>query len=224
VPKTTIITAIYDDYDTLKPVCKQSIDVNWICVTDDYDKYLNTLEGGDYGWNIIYEPRPHLHPNRAAKLPKCLPWLYTDTGSSIWIDASYQVVSPTFAEDVLHYADPIAQFSHPWRQCVYDEVAESMLLPKYANEREWLGVQEATLKLKNFPAKWGLWATGVIARHHTNGVIQSGFDWLAELYKFSYQDQISHPEVMWRNELRPVNLPGTHLHNEWLSYQGSGRH
>jgi|SRR5688572_3783827 len=216
--KVAIITAIYDGYDTLKPTLKQSVDVEWICVTDD--PYLC----GE-GWTTIYEPRPHLHPNRAAKTPKCLPWLYTDAEASIWIDASYQVKSSHFADEVIHYADPIAQFSHPWRQCAYDEAAESVLLPKYADQKSIIDEQAWDLRnVKGHPRNWGLWATGVIARKHDRWVIQAGFEWLNEIYMYSYQDQISHPDVMRRNGLRPVNLPGTHLSNDWLDYQGSGRH
>lgn len=216
--KTTIITAIYDDYDTLKPALEQSIDVDWICVTDDpYMKYPQ------YGsWNFVYEPRAHLHPNRAAKLPKCLPWLYASTDTSIWIDASYQVISPTFAEEILRYADPIAQFNHPWRQCAYDEAAESLLLSKYAGQP--IDEQMKYYEQGHFPDGWGLWATGVIARKHTPEVVNMGFEWLADIYRFSYQDQLSHPNACLNNGIRPINLPGTHLANDWLSYQGSGRH
>lgn len=216
--KVAIITAIYDDYDTLKPTLEQSIDVEWICVTDTYlNNYIN-------GWKIVYEPRPHLHPNRAAKTPKCLPWLYTDASASIWIDASYQVVSETFAEDALSYANPIAQFQHPWRNCAYDEASESLLLPKYTQEYDRILSQFQHLEYLEHPKRWGLWATGVIARQHTPSVMSAGFDWLSMIYRFSYQDQISHPLVMNTNFLRPAHFPGTHLSNPWLSYQGSIRH
>lgn len=215
-----VITAIYDDYDTLKPTLEQNTDVEWICVTDSY----SSVEKGESGWKIINEPRPHLHPNRAAKTPKCLPWLYTDAASSIWIDASYQVVSPTFAEDVLSYADPIAQFAHPWRQCVYAEADESLLLPKYKDEAWRIKAQIQDMHRREHPYDWGLWATGVIARHHCQSVMHFGFDWLYGIYQYSYQDQLSHPVALRDNMLDITDLPGTHLSNEWLVYQGSGRH
>lgn len=217
--KTAIITAIYDNYDTLKPTFEQSIDVEWICVTDDA-----SLAPYTSGWKVIYEPRPHLHPNRAAKTPKCLPWLYTDASASIWIDASYRVISESFAEDVLSYANPIAQFPHPWRSCVYSEAEESLKLPKYVGERTNIVCQVEELRFRGHPKLWGLWATGVIVRYHVPEVVDAGFDWLADIYNYSYQDQISHPDVMRRYGLHPVALPGTHLANKWLQYEGSGRH
>lgn len=214
---TTIITAIYDDYDQLKPALTQSIDCRWICVTDSMipaERYED--------WEIVFEPRLHLHPNLAAKTPKMLPWLYTPTSTSIWIDASYQVVSKTFAEDVLHYADPIAQFKHPWRNCAYLEARESSLLSKYADCD--FEAQRIHLEKEELPNAWGLWATGVIARQHTPEVVQMGFDWLADVHLWSFQDQVSHPLACYKNGIRPVNLPGSHLANEWLAYQGSMRH
>lgn len=214
---TTILSAVYGDYDLLQITQEQSIDVDWVCVTDN-PSWPETYNG----WRIIYEPRHHLHPNRAAKTPKMLPWLYTGTESSIWIDASFRVESPTFAEDVLGFADPIAQFNHPWRQCAYAEAKECILIPKYAGQP----LQEQIERLHDLkhPYIWGLWATGVIARHHTPAVIKMGFDWMSEVYRFSFQDQVSHPDVCRRNGLRPINLPGTHLDNEWLAYEGSGNH
>lgn len=215
--KTTILTAIYDSYDTLKPTLSQSIDVEWICITDNPGYYNPT-----FGWTIIYEPRQHLHPNRAAKTPKMLPWMYASTTSSIWIDASYRVTSSFFAEEILHYAEPIAQFFHPWRQCAYAEAEESRLLDKYAGQPiDWHVKRYDQL---GFPRGWGLWATGVIARYHTTEIIQFGHDWLAEIHQGSFQDQISEPPMLWKNNLRPLPLPGTHLSNNWLSYEGSGRH
>ena len=217
--KIAIITAIYDKYDTVKPILEQSVDVEWIMVTDNRDHW--PWYGG---WRTVYEPRSHLHPNRAAKLPKCLPWLYTDAEVSIWIDASYQVKSSHFAIEALSYADPIAQFVHPWRDCIYAEAEESLKLAKYDPERDRIRNQIEEANDLGHPAHWGLWATGVIARKHTREVMRMGFDWFQMLHEYSYQDQLSHPVVCRVNGLYPNGIPGTHLSNDWLEYQGSGRH
>lgn len=212
-----IITAIYDQYDTLKPAYAQNIDAEWVLVTDDAS--LQSVSEID-GWRVIYEPHI-VHPNRAAKHPKMRPWLYTDATSSVWIDASFRVVSATFAQDVLSYADPIAQFVHPWRDCIYDEAIASAL-PKYAGEP--ITAQVDHYRAEGHPASWGLWATGIIARHHTAHVVEFGDAWLDECYMWSFQDQLSHPYVLRKLSLRPNSLPGTHFHNPWLRYEGSLRH
>lgn len=216
-----LLSAIYDHYDVLKPVCPQvGADVEWVLTTDDEALYRGDAD--PRGWQIVYEPHPGLHPNRAAKHPKMLPAEYTAADQSVWLDASFAVVSPTFVADVLAVADPVAQFIHPWRSCVFEEAVASAPIPKYVGEP--ILAQADTYCLAGHPPGWGLWATGVIARHHTPEVLQWGKTWLAEIERWSFQDQISHPYACRAHGIRPIGLPGTHLGNQWLAYQGSGRH
>jgi hypothetical protein len=219
--RAAVLTAIYDSYDTLKPALPQDgVEVEWICVTDD-----DALARGDadpLGWTVVHEPRVGTHPNRAAKRPKTFPTEYTPAGASVWVDASFAVASPTFVADALAHADPVAQFVHPWRGCVFDEATASAPIPKYAGEP--ILAQAAQYERAGMPAGWGLWATGVIARKHTPEVAEWGRLWAREIDLWSFQDQISHPYVCWSTGVRPVGLPGMHLANRWLAYQGSGRH
>lgn len=219
--RITIISAIYDSYDTLKPVLPQSgANVDWVLVTDDA-----TLRGGALGWNVVYRPRPDVHPNRAAKHPKFLPWEYTDAPASVWVDASFRVVSDRFAVDAVALADPIAQFTHPWRDCLYDETAECIAIAKHKYRPGLLADQAAAYRSAGHPEHWGLWATGVIARQHGDPrVKQLGQRWLEEVERWSFQDQVSHPFVVRECGLRPTSFPGQHLANGWVAYEGSGRH
>lgn len=214
-----IVSAIYDNYDTVKPPLDQfggDYDVEWIMVTDDSNLVAP-------GWRVVVEPRSGVHPNRAAKRPKMLPWLYAPTAEySIWLDASYQVISRHLVIDLVTRANPIAQFTHPWRACVYAEAEESVKLQKYKGQPCLR--QVARYRERGFPAGWGLWATGVIARKHTPEIKNFGEHWLYECENYSFQDQLSHPYCLYEAVLRPSSLPGNHLVNKWLSYQGSGRH
>jgi hypothetical protein len=215
-----ILTAIYDSYDELKPTLPQrGVTVDWILVTDD--EALRE-EHTARGWRVVYEPRPGVHPNRAAKHPKYEPWKYTSAGSSVWVDASFRIVSETFAAEAVALADPIAQFAHPWRDCLYAEAKESAGLPKYAGEP--VLEQAESYRQAGHPEGWGLWATGVIARQHTDPVREMGVRWLAETYEWSFQDQISQPYALRETGLRPAAFPGTHLTTPWLAYEGSSRH
>lgn len=218
-----IVTAIYDGYDELKPVLAQAgVDVEWVCVTDGAP--LPDVEAAR-GWSMICEPRPGVHPNRAAKHPKYEPWKYTNAPVSIWVDASFRVVSDRFAVEAtagLTYAQPIAQFQHPWRDCLYAEAKESARLAKYAGEP--VLEQADAYALAGHPEGWGLWATGVIARQHTDAVRELGGRWLHETYRWSFQDQVSQPFALRETGLRPMALPGTHLATPWLAYEGSARH
>ena len=217
-----ILSAVYDHYDELKPVLPQSgVEVDWVFVTDD--PVIGAKETFR-GWRVVYEPHPGVHPNRAAKHPKYEPWKYTDVPVSLWVDASFRIVSDRFAAEAtagLTDDEPIAQFVHPWRDCLFAEARESAGLAKYAGEP----VLEQAEHYRGFhPEGWGLWATGVIARRHTDAVRDLGMGWLDETYRWSFQDQISQPFALRENGLRPTAFPGNHLATPWLAYEGSGRH
>lgn len=245
-PRATVLTACMDEYDTLKPVMPQEgIEANWLCLTDskrirdEAEIYISevTGDGGVYvqglqhptGWEVIYYARgADEHPNRAAKRPKMHPGMYTGAPASVWLDASFRVVSPRFVLDTVTLAadsaDGIAQFKHPWRGCLFQEATASVELPKYADERFNITRQAQAYDAAEMPRNWGLWATGIIARIHTAEVLNWGRVWARQIDAFSYQDQISHPYSLWRAGLRPVDLPGDHFHNPWLAYEGSARH
>ena len=218
-----ILTAIYDSYDELKPALPQAgVEVDWVFVTDDP---VLGAKPSHLGWRVVYEPRPDVHPNRAAKHPKYEPWRYTDADASIWVDASFRIASDQFAVEAtagLTDEEPIAQFQHPWRDCLFAEARESAVLAKYAGEP--VLEQAEHYAERGHPEGWGLWATGAIARLQTEDVLAMGDRWLHETYRWSFQDQISQPYVLREKGLRPTAFPGSHLATPWLAYEGSGRH
>ena len=216
-----IITAIYDGYDALKPPLEQDdVTVEWVLVTD-------ALPARAEGYRVVHQPMPSLHPNRAAKRPKMLPWLYTDAPVSIWIDASFRVVSRRFAFDMvnalLDNPSPLAQFGHPARNCIFTEAAESARLAKY--DPKEIALQAEAYRAHGHPHGWGLWATGLIVRNHDNGLVHAlGESWLKECMTRSFQDQLSEPFVLRELGLRPTTLPFSHWSNPWVVYEASARH
>lgn len=216
MPDIAIITSIHDAYDTLKPTLVQAgVEVDWVLVTD-------TEPADTRGWRVVVEPRPDVLPVRAAKAPKFEPWRYTDALASVWIDASFRVASADFAAAMLERAKPIAQFTHPWRDCLYAEAAEIAALGMDPDGvAAW---QTRRYREAGHPEGWGLWACGVIARRHTASVKRMGAAWAHEVASGSARDQVSQPFVLRAAKLRPAALPGTHLANAWLKYEGSGRH
>jgi hypothetical protein len=218
MPDAAIVSSIYGFYDALKPVFPQEgLDVEWVLVTDD-----ETIRGWSLGWRVVYEPQPELHPCRAAKYPKFLPWLYTAAEQSIWVDGSVRVRSAVFAAQALAMAGPVAQFAHPDRDCILAEAQVSQLLPKYAAEPV---MEQARHYLDaGHPEHWGMWATTVIARQHTDTVRELGGRWAAAVEAWSFQDQISQPYLLRELGLRPSVLPGHYRDNEWLKVEGSALH
>lgn len=219
--KIAIVTGIYDAYDVLKPTLEQKgVDVDWVLVTD-------TAHTDLLGWRSVMQPRPGVHPNVAAKLPKMKPWRYTDSQWSIWLDASFRIVSNTFAKDMLALLEreksSIMQFGHPSRDCIYSEAGISNELPKYRGLP--IDEQMAFYREHGHPERWGLWATGLIVRDHDDSrVLELGDKWLHECETRSFQDQLSQAFVLRNCNLRPTNLPGSHWDNPWVRYEASHRH
>lgn len=213
--RVALVTAVYDGYDEVRHL-PLGLDVEAVCVTDDPSLMAD-------GWRIVYEPRDGEHPNLAAKRPKMMPWEYVDADSSIWMDAAFRIVEPTFVEEAIAFADPIAQFRHPWRDCIYTETAASIPLPKYAGLPLSQQAQHYRDEARH-PQRWGLWATGCIVRRHTPEVVEFGKAWFDECARWTYQDQISEAVVLRRLGLRPADLPGDHLANPWLVHEPSARH
>lgn len=210
-----ILTAITDHFDTLKELPAQDVEVEAVCVTDDPHLYSET-------WKIVHEPRNGVHPNRAAKPPKMCPWRYTDADYTIWLDASARVLSSSFVSDMVGYANPIGQFRHWDRDCIYVEGEYSLTTPRYADEP----IQPSLdyYRTTGHPDHWGLWAAGLITRKRTPEVVAFGEAWLAEVNRWSFQDQISEAPMLREYGLRPTIIPGTYQQNLWCSWEASGRH
>jgi hypothetical protein len=213
-----ILSAVFDSYDEPKPCVRQDVDCEYLFVTDSEQV---AEEAATQGWSPIVETYSG-HPNRAAKRPKCCPWEYTDAGFTIWIDGSIRVTAPSFVTVMREIADPIAQFVHPNRGCVYDEADISLQMSKYASEP--IAAQMETYT--EHPRHWGLWCAGIIARYRTPEVEQFGKAWLAEIERWSFQDQVSEAPMLREHGLRPNPIPGIYFKgaNPWLQYEGSGRH
>jgi TOD1/MUCI70, glycosyltransferase-like domain len=217
VADIAIVTAIYDGFDDVKPVLPQSgADCEWVLVTDD-----PRIPDGHLGWRVVYAPAPGVHPCRAAKAAKFRPWLFTDAAASIWVDGGYRVISDRFAAGALELAAPLAQFIHPWRDCIYEEAAASSH-PKYAAEP--ITGQIRHYREAGHPEHWGLWEAGAIARVHGAEMTAFGDAWAAEVDRWSFQDQVSEPFVLRNLGLRPGLWPGMRPGNPWLAWEASSRH
>lgn len=207
-----LVTAIYGGHDELHPLPAGIQCDDAVCVTDDPDLFGS-------GWRMVYEPRVDEHPNRAAKYAKCLPWLYTECDSSVWIDASYAVLDPAFPRHAISYADPWAAHQHPVRDCIYDEARTSLAMPKYQLEP----IQQQVDYYRDFghPEHWGLWENGCTARQHTWDARRLSQSWLWEIERWSYQDQISAPYLFHVLGMRPSIIPRD---PRWIENRPGVRH
>jgi glycosyltransferase involved in cell wall biosynthesis len=162
-------------------------------------------------WKIIYETAQHEHPRMAAKWRKLHPATPHSRDISIWIDASITVTDVHEMVRVCKAAlkgHDVALFKHPERTNIFDEAVASIKMPnKYSGLP--LIAQVESYREAGLLQDSGLWAGGVIARQHGPKYVNFENDWWAECKKWSYQDQLSLPYVLWKHNVHPGVIPGS---------------
>ncbi len=205
----TVVSACYGGYDTPSIPMEQTVPVRWVMVTDGS---INVPEPWEH---VVIES--DLHPRLAAKAPKCWPHRF-GKGIVIWLDASAQVNTTTFAADcqrALGDGD-VAMWVHPQRDCILPEAAVSATMAKYRDQP--VEVQAAHYINSGHPLNFGLWATGcmVWAGERPDRVGEAWFD---EQMRWTYQDQISWPLIVRRYELDVRPLPGMLWDHQMVSFR-----
>jgi hypothetical protein len=196
-PRRALYTAIFGNYDPLKDIPEQP-GVDLICFTDD-----TSLQHPS--WRVRYVQPKYAHPRLSAKYYKVLSHVVlSEYDEVLWIDGSFEVHDPRFAFESFEYLEhaSIALFLHPDRGCIYDEARVSQLMTKYRDQK--IEGQVAHYWNEGFPAKAGLFAAGIIARRNADPKIRDFNEaWMEQNEKWTYQDQLSLPYVLWKLGIEP---------------------
>lgn len=210
-----VITGVYGDYDVIRQGdSKRHPEVDYLLFTDD-----PTV--GAHGWETVLDQgHPDYHPRLAAKWPKMLQHdRLRRYDSVVWIDGCFTIESANFPMFALGQAGGgFAQFSHPFRDCIYAEAHVCGFMEKYRDVPMLKQVDH--YRTEGHPAHYGLWATGVIAWGDAGSWRQFGGQWLVECLDWTVQDQLSEPVVLRRMGLRPATIPGNIYGNKWLKWHG----
>jgi hypothetical protein len=161
-----------------------------VCVTD-------TASGIGGGWRVHVEPREE-HPRLAAKRPKMMPWLFTDCDAAVWLDASFEVVNPKFGDwsrEHLERNDFVVWVHPEGRVDIRQEVEVCWFFDKYKDYP--LREQLAHYVADGMPEMWGLYAGGTVGWRFTDEAKALGEAWYAENVRWSIQDQVSLPYLLW---------------------------
>lgn len=188
--RVALITACYGAYDPVRSLPAWHGFDDAVCVTDDPSVV------GD-GWRVHVEPRDE-HPRLAAKRPKMMPWLFTDCDAAVWIDASFEIIGRDFrnwSDKHLAFADFIV-WRHPENRIDFvDEAQVCMDWPKYRDYD--IRAQVNAYVADGMPRNWGLFACGAIAYRFSPVVKKLCSRWYDENVKWSVQDQVSLPYLLW---------------------------
>lgn len=207
--RVALITASYGAYDPVRDLPEGLGFDEAICVTDRADL------AGD-GWSAFVEQRDE-PPRLAAKRPKMLPWLYTDCDAAIWIDASFEITSRhlrAWAQKHLD-KDDFTIWSHPeGRICLWQEAQVCWDFPKYQDQP--IRAQAEHYLADGMPQHWGLFACGTIGWRFTPEAKRLGGAWYREQEKWSIQDQISLPYLLWETGKKFGIWDGNEYDNPYL--------
>lgn len=219
--RSACYTCITGGYNELLPH-PPNPDVDWIAFVDN--PVLIEPHGQDWESGTSWQLRP-CHPYTGndrlrAKYHKLHPHrVLPDYDHSVWIDGTVSVLDPDFPNQAMAYVNDsgLALWPHPFRQDAYSEMLVSAAMPKYVNEPMF--EQMGHYNHVGFPFDYGLWAGGVLARHHTKvePLMQT---WWANILRWSIQDQLSLPFVLWRLGATPGEFPQSLYVNDWLSITG----
>jgi hypothetical protein len=222
-----VYTAIAGGYDELKQPVAQDAECEFVCFSDS----AGPSRIG--AWRIVrFKPDASLHPRMRAKRFKILSHEYFPKGRwkpsfwsrprrldvSIWIDGSLEIVSPKFVSDmrVRLGEGAWAMFVHPDRDCIYEEAALSMTLPKY----QGLPILEQVESYRpTVPPHSGLYACGIIVRREPVSELlrAAAQSWWEENVNWTYQDQVSLPYVWTKHPgARPTTISELQRHNAWF--------
>lgn len=210
---TALVSAVYGGYDTPKPLPPDHGFDDAVLVTD---VYVDTP-----GWRVVVAPSPG--PTRlAAKAPKMRPWDFTDDGTSLWLDGSFEVLPGGGLRDAVdrHLADgDLVAWRHPLRVDAYEEAGFSGTYVKYAGIADDLQAQVDAYREAGFPPGTGLWECGMLARRHSDAVRAHGQAWLDQVHRYTVQDQVSFPFVCWSRGIDPVPWRGdSHWDCGWVRW------
>ena len=208
-----LVTAIYGDYDVLQPLPDSHGFDRAVCVTDN--PHLEAK-----GWEIIHLPSD-LEPILAAKYPRMLPFDFVTTDLAVWVDGSFRVKDRGWRDFCVESVEgvDIVAWPHPEaRNCLYQEAEYCQDWPRYA--RYDIRGQVADYRAQGMPEGFGLWASGCLVWRNTETARNFGNAWLYQMERWSIQDQISFPYLLWAMKPTFRAFPAHEFLNPYIDYVG----
>jgi hypothetical protein len=222
-PKIAVITSIYGGYDELKEQhIKNKDQVDWYCFTDNANCASN-------GWTIITTPYHKINEtddnkhfkNSISELIDQDKKTYNMMSAKyykiktheidilkkydyfIWTDGSLYL-RDHFIENVqslINKGNELIHFKHSVRTNISDEVEVSIKMKKYASQN--ILEQQQVYVSDGFKDDVGLFENTAFIRKNDEKRNRLFDEWWLHNIKYSFQDQISYPYVIWKTDTFP---------------------
>lgn len=228
-----VYTSIFGHHDLAKDHVVQDVDADFFLFTDSEDHQV----GG--AMTIVRDERfAELDPRMRSKLCKILPQLYFEKRNDrfvlknsaflnreydylVYIDGSIRIKNSKFLAFLgsLDMQSGWAMVPHPERRCIYDELEASLFLHPQKYGQYPIVEQVEKYRADGHPEKFGLYATGVIARHARNP-LSPLIDrmWWQETLEWSPQCQISLMHVLRKTGTTVDEIPVDLWANDYFDW------
>jgi hypothetical protein len=209
--KIAIYTAVFGGYDPIKPQVKQNLSADFFYFTDQEITHPD--------WKVIIVPA-EADSRRQAKFYKLLPHKIPELEGydlTIWIDGSYTLKRPDFAEWVISFISESGWsiFPHTEFKNLYEEADEMAKVKKYQHMP--ITEQAEYYKSQGCPEDSGLFYGSMIARDMHNLQWQKISEaWWQENIKWTLRDQISLPYVLWKEQGKIDIMDADLYHNDYF--------
>jgi len=140
----------------------------------------------------------------------CTHWIHPEYDAYIWIDSSFEVREGLIEWMIQEMGDAdCAFFNHLYRNSIVDEcnyVEEHMkagnqyLLARYSGQP--MKEQVQSYLRDGFNPLFGLYGGGLFIRKNTPKVNHAFDHWYIENTKWTIQDQLSLPYILWKHDLK----------------------
>ena len=152
-------------------------------------------------------------PRRNAKIYKALSNHYIHTPYNIWIDGNVKLnCDPEVLIEMMGDKEALV-FSHPARDCIYDEAKICIQAKK--DSADVINTQVGHYHDLGYPPHNGLASCRLIVRKNTEQIAQLNALWWAEICAGSVRDQISFPFI-FRDLVKYIPHPAS-LDNEFFT-------
>jgi hypothetical protein len=128
----------------------------------------------------------------------------------IWIDSSIQIINVNFVNDIIQKITSnqldteIFLFEHANRTNIMDEYILSSTLSKYKDCNMLNQITDYIDKDVN--SNYKLYECGIIIYKSVSSIYSLCDDWWSEINKYGFQDQLSMPYVLNKNNINPILL------------------
>jgi hypothetical protein len=208
-----VYTAIIGNYDELRAPAVVDPDLDYVAFVDDW---IQQVPGP-------WIPRRYYHGHGTDRLTarfiKTHPHLLVpDYEVSVWVDAAFQIQRLT-AQGAAQSLEgkAIAFFTHPDRDCAYDEA--QTVIDHELDTVESVERMVEVLKAGAHPAHAGLVATGVmIRRHHQPALVRAMDRWWNLIAAHSGRDQLSINFVLRDQSIESATLAGSVWRNDLVQW------